>query len=95
MEGLTAPNGGQNRFSRYRGWKPRSRSALAAVREKPFRSPANDSRPLCSKFVELARSVYRDNDRRAAIKKRINVLLGSKIIEEKSYAGTLCESAAV
>jgi hypothetical protein len=47
------------------------------------------------KFVELARSVYRDNDRRAAIKKRINVLMGSKIIEEKSYAGTLCESAAV
>jgi hypothetical protein len=47
------------------------------------------------KFVELARSVYRDNDRRAAIKERINVLLGSKIIEEQSYAGTVCEAAAV
>ena len=40
------------------------------------------------RFVELARSVYRENDRRAAIKRRINVLLGSDIVEEKSYAGS-------
>ena len=39
------------------------------------------------KFVELARSVYHNNDQRAALKRKINVLLGSKIIEEKSYAG--------
>jgi hypothetical protein len=38
------------------------------------------------KFVELARSVYQNNDSRAAIKRKINVLLGPKIIEEKSYA---------
>ena len=38
------------------------------------------------KFVELARSVYRQNDKRAALKKEINILLGSSIIEEKSYA---------
>ncbi len=37
------------------------------------------------KFIELARSVYFGNDKRAAIKKRINELLGSKIVEEKSY----------
>jgi tetratricopeptide (TPR) repeat protein/ADP-heptose:LPS heptosyltransferase len=37
-------------------------------------------------FVELARSVYRLNDRRAALKKRINLLAGSALIEEKSYA---------
>ena len=37
-------------------------------------------------FVQLARSVYFQNDRRAALKKEINVLLGSDIIEEKSYA---------
>ena len=37
-------------------------------------------------FVKLARSVYLQNDRRAALKKEINVLLGSDIIEEKSYA---------
>jgi Tfp pilus assembly protein PilF len=37
-------------------------------------------------FIELARSVYRTNDRRAALKRQINELLGSKLIEEKSYA---------
>ena len=36
-------------------------------------------------FVELARSVYHLNDRRAALKRAINVLLGSALIEEKSY----------
>jgi hypothetical protein len=37
------------------------------------------------RFVELARSVYRCNDERAAVKRRINRLLGSEIVEEKSY----------
>lgn len=37
-------------------------------------------------FIELARSVYIQNDKRAATKRKINDLLGSKIIEEKSYA---------
>lgn len=37
-------------------------------------------------FVALARSVYRFNDRRAAIKRAINDLLQSRIVEEKSYA---------
>jgi len=37
------------------------------------------------RFVELARSVYHENDRRAALKRRINELLGSRLIEEKSY----------
>jgi hypothetical protein len=36
-------------------------------------------------FIALARAVYVTNDERAAIKKRINVLLGSAIVEEKSY----------
>ena len=36
-------------------------------------------------FVELARAVYRHNDRRAALKREINQLLGSEIVEEKSY----------
>ncbi|OYY84777.1 MAG: hypothetical protein B7Y61_08410 [Rhizobiales bacterium 35-66-30] len=40
------------------------------------------------RFVELARAVYVTNDRRAAIKKEINVRSGSLIVEEKSYAGT-------
>lgn len=37
------------------------------------------------KFIELARAVYFTNDERAAIKKRVNTLLGSSIVEEKSY----------
>lgn len=36
-------------------------------------------------FIRLARAVYITNDQRAAVKKQINVLLGSAIIEEKSY----------
>ena len=36
-------------------------------------------------FIELARAVYMRNDERAAIKRRINVKLGSGLVEEKSY----------
>jgi len=36
-------------------------------------------------FIELARAVYVCNDERAAIKKRVNLALGSRLIEEKSY----------
>ena len=38
-----------------------------------------------ARFIELARAVYINNDERAAIKKRINIKLGSALIEEKSY----------
>lgn len=38
-----------------------------------------------SQFTELARTVYRQNDERARLKREINNLLGSNIIEEKSY----------
>ena len=37
------------------------------------------------RFVELARSVYRANDRRAALKREIGALLGARLVEEKSY----------
>lgn len=36
-------------------------------------------------FIRLARAVYVENDERAAIKKRINLKLGSSLVEEKSY----------
>ncbi|MCX7543913.1 DUF6165 family protein [Marinicella sp. S6413] len=36
-------------------------------------------------FIQLARSVYFQNDDRAAIKKQINLITGSELIEEKSY----------
>ena len=37
------------------------------------------------RFVELARAVYFTNDRRSEVKKKLNLHLGSQIIEEKSY----------
>lgn len=37
------------------------------------------------KFIDLARAVYITNDKRAAVKKEINLLTGATIIEEKSY----------
>lgn len=37
------------------------------------------------RFIELARSVYFTNDRRSEVKKKLNLHLGSQIIEEKSY----------
>jgi hypothetical protein len=39
------------------------------------------------RFIALARSVYHTNDKRAAVKSRINHDFGSAIIEEKSYKG--------
>jgi 3-methyladenine DNA glycosylase/8-oxoguanine DNA glycosylase len=49
------------------------------IREKEARQEFDEG------FIALARSVYRQNDDRAAIKRRINDLLGSGIVEEKSY----------
>jgi hypothetical protein len=39
-----------------------------------------------SRFVELARSVYRQNDERARLKRKLNIAAGSRYVEEKSYA---------
>jgi hypothetical protein len=38
-----------------------------------------------NEFIELARNVYKTNDQRANIKKLINEISGSEIVEEKSY----------
>ena len=37
------------------------------------------------RFIELARAVYVTNDRRAELKKQINLATGSALVEEKSY----------
>ena len=42
-------------------------------------------RDFGNRFVELARAVYKTNDKRADLKRSINELLGSKLIEEKDY----------
>jgi hypothetical protein len=38
-------------------------------------------------FIDLAKSVYKENDKRASLKKEINLKYGSFLIEEKSYNG--------
>jgi hypothetical protein len=43
-------------------------------------------RTFDQEFIDLARAVYFTNDERAAVKREINTKLGSKIVEEKSYA---------
>ena len=43
------------------------------------------ARAFDAEFIRLARAVYVENDERAAIKRRINLKLGSTIVEEKSY----------
>ena len=38
-----------------------------------------------NEFIELARSVYLNNDKRSETKKELNIMFNSEIIEEKSY----------
>ena len=47
---------------------------------------AEKNKKFDSAFIKYARNVYIYNDIRAKIKHNINVLAGSKIIEEKSYS---------
>jgi len=54
------------------------------VIEDDIRFEERDNR-FGESFVQLARSVYITNDKRAEIKKRINLQLDSDIVEEKSY----------
>ena len=42
-------------------------------------------REFDERFIELARAVYFTNDRRSEVKKKLNLHLGSQIVEEKSY----------
>jgi hypothetical protein len=68
-----------------------SRAALAAVNQRLWtiedrireKEAQGDFGPA---FVTLARSVYRENDERGRIKRAINTLLRSGLVEEKQYA---------
>jgi hypothetical protein len=70
---------------------PELRSALAAVNQRLWtiedrireKEAQKDFGPA---FVALARSVYRENDERGRIKRAINTLLGSGLLEEKQYS---------
>ena len=48
------------------------------------------ARAFDDEFIELARAVYIRNDERAAIKRAINLKLGSTLVEEKSYEDYKC-----
>jgi hypothetical protein len=66
-------------------------SALLAVNERlwTIEDDIRDkerAQTFDGEFVRLARAVYIENDERAAIKRKLNVKLGSSLIEEKSYA---------
>ena len=50
------------------------------IREKEAKGEFDEA------FIALARSVYRTNDERSAVKRRINSLLASELTEEKHYA---------
>ena len=50
-----------------------------AIREKEKNKQFDDE------FVKLSRGVYYTNDERCRLKREINILLGSRLIEEKSY----------
>ena len=53
--------------------------------EDAIRDKERDAR-FDREFIELARSVYLNNDQRARIKRAINAKTGSELVEEKSYA---------
>ena len=65
-------------------------SELKAMNQRLWQ--VEDRIRLCEKvkdfgprFIKLARLIYWHNDRRAALKRQINELLGSAIVEEKLY----------
>lgn len=68
----------------------RERTSLRAVNEALWEIEdrirvKEKAQAFDAEFIELARSVYIRNDERAAIKRAINVKLGSTLVEEKSY----------
>ncbi|WP_210332597.1 DUF6165 family protein [Methylosinus sp. H3A] len=58
-----------------------------ALREKEGR------REFDAEFIELARSVYKFNDERALLKRRINDVLKSEIVEEKRFVASITAEA--
>jgi peptidoglycan hydrolase CwlO-like protein len=66
------------------------KAQLAAINGKIWDIEDNIRRKEARKefdnaFIELARGVYQNNDERARVKREINTLLDSELVEEKSY----------
>lgn len=68
---------------RLSGLSPDFRQGRPEIAQSGFRPRARFC--LGGEFVELARSVYKPNGRRAAIKRQIDLALASELIGEKSY----------
>jgi len=65
--------------------------ALLAVNERLWKieddiRDKERAKEFDAEFIRLARAVYVENDERAAIKRRLNLKLGSDLVEEKSYS---------
>jgi CRISPR/Cas system endoribonuclease Cas6 (RAMP superfamily) len=58
---------------------------LAAINAEDEIREYEKNKDFGGKFTELARSVYFTNDKRSEVKKLINILTGSDLVEEKSY----------
>ena len=68
------------------GLKQELKSINGALWDIENRTRAKEAaKTFDAEFIELTRSVYLNNDKRAGIKRRINELLNSGLIEEKQY----------
>ena len=79
LRSIEVPNIPTDLVDELRGVNDRLWDIEDAIREKERMSEFDE------KFVELARSVYFTHDRRSRIKRSINEISGSDLIEEKSY----------
>ncbi|HEX4080100.1 MAG TPA: DUF6165 family protein [Rhizomicrobium sp.] len=79
------------------GAVPHLKSELSAINQKLWdiedlireREAVGD---FGADFIGLTRSVYKNNDERAALKKRISLELASELVEEKSYRSPASDS---
>jgi hypothetical protein len=62
-------------------WQPRN---LWDIEDKIREKEAQQC--FDQEFIELARSVYRMNDRRGQLKRQLNLIMKSEFIEEKQYS---------
>jgi len=81
LQAAWTPHPGMDPFSReLKAVNERLWEIEDAIREKERRQEFDEE------FVQLARSVYFENDERSRIKRTVNEALGSVFVEEKSYA---------
>lgn len=80
-------------FNKHINSTPELETLLDRLRELSAKGwDIEDGKRRCEKekkfdneFIEYARGAFKNNDERAVVKKEVNLILGSKIVEEKSY----------